>query len=121
MINISESTILILNFLKKHPTEQFTKYDIIENLDISMATTSGCVNGLIKKKLINETIETYPPLRKGEKPVQIRYVKITEEGMKFDPVEEERRLARERAENNAAKKAARAAEKAARAKRNAVD
>lgn len=117
---MTENSTKVLTFLQKHPNNEFTKYEIVEELDISMAAVTGSVNGLVKKGLAEERIEVYKPLNAGSKPTEIRWVKINEAGKNFDPAEEERRLARERAEATAARKAARAAEKAERAKRNAV-
>ena len=57
---------------------------------------------------------------KGDKIAEIRYVQLTETGVKFDPDEDERRKAQERLEATAARKEARRLEKEERAKRNSV-
>lgn len=117
---MTENSVKVLEFLKKHPNKEFTKHEIVEELDISMAAVTGSVNGLVKKGLADERLEVFKPLSAGSKPTEIRWVKINEEGLKFDPVEEERRIAREKAEATALRKQARAQAKLERAKRNAV-
>ena len=103
----------VLAFLQEHSDKEYTKQDLVEELDVPMAAVTGSVNGLVKKGLATERIEEYAPL-------VIRWIQITKEGLKFNPVQEERRLAREKAEATAARKAARAKEKAERARRNSV-
>lgn len=120
MIIITENSIKVLEFLQKHPNKEYTKHEIVEELDISMAAVTGSVNGLIKKGLADERIEVFKPLQAGSKPTEIRWVKINDAGVKFDPAEEERRIAREKAEATALRKQARAQAKLERAKRNAV-
>lgn len=110
----------VLAFLQEHSGKEYTKQDLVEELDVPMAAVTGSVNGLVKKGLATERIEEYAPLAAGSKPTVIRWIQITKEGLKFDPVQEERRLAREKAEATAARKAARAKEKAERARRNSV-
>ena len=117
---MTENSSKVLDCLKKHPNKEFTKHELVEELDISIAAVTGSVNGLVKKGLAEERTEIFKPLKAGGKPTEVRWVKINEAGLAFDPVEEERRIAREKAEATAARKAARAAAKMERAKRNAV-
>ena len=120
MIKITENSQKVLDYLQKHPEKEFTKHELVEKLDISMAAVTGSVNGLLRKGLAEERLEVFKPLNAGGKPTEIRWVKINEAGLKFDPVEEERRIAREKAEATALRKQARAQAKLERAKRNAV-
>ena len=66
------------------------------------------------------TGEIIPSRVKGDKTLQVRYISLTEEGLKFDPEEDERRKARERLEASAARKEARRLEKEERARKNSV-
>jgi len=117
---MTENSKKVFNFLKSHPNKEYTKHEIVEELDVTMAVVSGSVNGLLKKGLADERIEEFPPLYKGGKPTELRWVKLNQAGLKYDPDEEERKLARERAEATALRKQARALAKAERAQRNAV-
>lgn len=117
---MTENSIKVFEYLKKHYDKKFTKHELVENLDVSIAVVTGSVNGLVKKGLAAETIDSFAPLTAGAKPIEVRWVQITEAGRKFDPYEEERRLAREKAEATAARKAARAKAKEERARKNAV-
>jgi hypothetical protein len=85
-----------------------------------MSAVSGSINGLISKGYAEERIEIAPSRFKGDKIAEIRYVQLTETGVKFDPDEDERRKAQERLEATAARKEARRLEKEERAKRNSV-
>ena len=117
---MTENSTKVLEFLQKHPNKEFTKHELVEELDISIAAVTGSVNGLVKKGLAEERLEVFKPLKAGGKPTEVRWVKINEAGMAFDPAEEESRIAREKAEATAARKAARAVRKMERAQRNAV-
>ena len=117
---MTENSTKVLEFLQKHPNKEFTKHELVEELDISMAAVTGSVNGLLRKGLAEERSEVFKPLYAGGKPTEIRWVKINEAGLKFDPAEEERRIAREKAEATALRKQARVQAKLERAKRNAV-
>lgn len=70
----------VFGYLKEHYGEDLTANNIAEALDVSVATVTGSVNGLVKKgyAVRNEV--------KGEdekKP--IKYITLTEEGYNFDP------------------------------------
>jgi len=117
---MTENSKNILKFLQKHYGKEFSKREIVEELDVTMSTVSGSVNGLVSKGYATERIEVLQPRFKGDKPVEVRYVMLTEEGYKFDPEEEERRKAQALLEAKAARREARRLEKEERARRNSV-
>lgn len=111
----------ILAYLKDHYGEWFSKYELVEALDTTMAVVNGSVQGLLKKGMAESRTEEKEPLVYGSKQSsQVIYVTLTPLGMEFDPEKEEERKAREHLEARAAAKAERARAKAERAKRNAV-
>ena len=117
----SDNAIRILEYLKKNAVDkEVSKYDIIEDLDMSMATVSAIITHFLKKRgFIEERVETLPAI-KSKNPIVIRWIKITPAGLEYDPFEEERRLLREKAEAAALRKQERAEKKAERAKMNSV-
>ena len=117
---MTEASKTVFNFLKKRYGKEFTKHQIVEAVDVTMAAVNGSVNWLVKKGYANERIEVIPGKYEGQKNTEIRFISITEAGTKYDPDEEERRKAQERAEAAAARKKARAEEKAERARLNSV-
>lgn len=118
---MTENSIRVFQFLQQHPDKEFTKREIVDALDdIQISAVTGSINGLVKKGYVEERKEVLPPLYKGDKPLEIRYAKITKEGLAFDPYEEEKRMAQIRAEERARKKQERALAKLERAKQNFV-
>lgn len=110
----------VFEFLKAHPNQEFTKHELVEELDSSIGVICGAVNGFIKKGLAVERIEETKPLVAGDPPIIVRYVTITELGQQYDPDEVERVKQREHLEELARRKAERARIKAERARRNSV-
>lgn len=117
---MTENSKKVFAFLKKNYGKEFSKHELVEQLDIPMSAVSGSINGLVSKGYAEERIEIAPSRFKGDKITEIRYVQLTETGVKFDPDEDERRKAQERLEATAARKEARRLEKEERAKRNSV-
>ena len=117
---MTDNSKLIFEFLKKNYGKEFTKYEIVERVDVTMAAVNGTVNALSKKGLIAERIETTPAKYAGQKDTEIRLISITEAGKEYDPDEDERKKAQERLERTAARKEERARQKAERAKLNSV-
>ena len=117
---MTENSKKVFEFLKKNYGKEFSKHEIVEQLDIPMSAVSGSINGLISKHYATERVEIAPSRFKGDKIVEIRYVTLTEEGSKFDPDEDERRKIQERLEATAARKEARRLEKEERARQNSV-
>lgn len=70
----------VFGFLKEHYGEDLTANNIAEALDVSVATVTGSVNGLVKKgyAVRNEVAGD------DDKKV-IKYITLTEEGYAFDP------------------------------------
>ena len=104
----------VINFLKEHYGQDFSKQEIANALGISLSAVIGSINPLEKKGYSTitreETIELEPATetRKAKTKV-IKYHTLTEAGLAYDPVAE----AAEKAAAEQAKKEARAAEKAA--------
>lgn len=113
----------VLNFLKEHYGQEFSKQQIADALGIPMSSVIGSVNPLEKKGYSRitreETVELEPATetRKAKTKV-VKYHTLTEAGLAYDPVAEEaEKLAKKQAdkERNAAKKAAEKAAKEAEA------
>ena len=104
----------VINFLKEHYGQDFSKQEIANALGMSLSAVIGSINPLEKKGYSTitreETIELEPATetRKAKTKV-IKYHTLTEAGLAYDPVAE----AAEKAAAEQAKKEARAAEKAA--------
>ena len=108
----------VLNFLKEHYGDEFSKDEIAKALGISLSAVIGSINPLEKKgysKITREeTVELEPATetRKAKTKV-VKYHTLTEEGLSYDPVAEEaEKLAKKQAEKER-KAAERAAAKAA--------
>ena len=104
----------VLNFLKEHYGQEFSKNEIKDALGISLSAVIGSINPLEKKgysKVVREeTIELEPATetRKAKTKV-VKYHTLTEEGLAYDPIAEEA----EKAAAKQAEKERKAAEKAA--------
>lgn len=109
MTNNSE---MVLNFLKAHFGEEFTKADIAAALGISIPAVTGSVNFLVKNELATERmedVEVEPATETRKAKVKtIRYEKLTEAGLNYDPVAAEAAKLAEKEAKKAAKKAAKA-------------
>lgn len=104
----------VLNFLKEHYGNEYSKKEISEALGISLSAVIGSINPLEKKGYTKttreETIELEPATetRKAKTKV-VKYHTLTEAGLSYDPVAEE--VAKAAAKQ--AEKERKAAEKAA--------
>jgi len=108
----------VLNFLKEHYGNEYSKKEISEALGISLSAVIGSINPLEKKGYTKitreETVELEPATetRKAKTKV-VKYHTLTEEGLAYDPVAEEAEKAAKKAAEKEAKKAAKEAAKAA--------
>jgi len=115
---MTENSMLVLNYLKSNYGTEHSKQEIAEALGISIAAVTGSMNALIKKKYAEttreETVEDAPATetRKAKTHV-VKYHMLTEAGLTYDPEEEERQKAAEKAAEKERKAAERAAAKAA--------
>ena len=120
---MTQNSELVLNFLKQHFNEEFTKNDIADALGISVPAVTGSINGLIRKgktagveyiteRMEEVEVEPATDTRKAKVTV-IRYEKLTEAGLAYDPVAEEEAKAAAKAAEKERKAAERAAAKAA--------
>lgn len=112
----------VLNFLKEHYGQEFSKQDLVEALSISLPAVVGSINGLEKRKYVTLTredvIELEPATEtRKAKTKTVKYHTLTEAGLAYDPVaEEQAKLAAKQAEKErkaAEKAAAKAAKEAA--------
>lgn len=107
---ITPNSELVLNFLKQHYGQEFTKQDIAAELSISVPAVTGSINGLVKKGYVVERleeVEVEPATETRKAKVKtVRHETLTEAGLTYDPVAEEQ-------ERQAAKEAAKAAKAAA--------
>lgn len=113
----------VLNFLKEHYGQEFSKQQIADALGIPMSSVIGSVNPLEKKGYSRitrvETVELEPATEtRKAKTKDVKYHTLTEAGLAYDPVAEEAAKAAAKQaekERNAAKKAAEKAAKEAEA------
>lgn len=111
----------VLNFLKEHYGNEYSKKEIADALGISLSSVIGSINPLEKKGYTTttrtETIELEPATETRKAKVkEVKYHTLTEKGLSYDPVAEEaEKTAAKQAERDrkAAEKAAKAAEMAA--------
>ena len=115
---MSNNSERVLNFLKEHFGQEYSKQQIADALGISLSAVIGSINPLEKKGYSHitreEVIELEPATEtRKAKTKTVKYHTLTEEGLAYDPVaEEQAKLAAKQAEKEA-KAAARAAAKAA--------
>jgi len=104
----------VLNFLKEHYGNEYSKKEIADALNISLSAVIGSINPLEKKGYTQitreETVELEPATetRKAKTKV-VKYHTLTEAGLAYDPIAEEA----EKAAAKQAEKERKAAEKAA--------
>lgn len=85
---MSESGQRILAFLKKHPDKEFTKRQLVVELDLSMSAVTGNINSFLNKNFVTERVEEWAD---NSHHIHVdRYCKITERGKAFDPIADER-------------------------------
>ena len=104
----------VLNFLKEHYGQEYSKQEIADALGISLSAVIGSINPLEKKnysKITREEtieLEAATETRKAKTKI-VKYHTLTEEGLAYDPIAEEA----EKAAAKQAEKERKAAEKAA--------
>ena len=115
----------VLNFLKEHYGQEFSKNEIKDALGISLSAVIGSINPLEKNGYTRitreEVVELEPATetRKAKTKV-VKYHTLTETGLTYDPVAVEAEKAAKKQAEKEAKAAAKAAEKAAKeAEKNA--
>ena len=111
---ISENSEKILNYLKANYGKEFSKQELAGALGISLSSVIGAMNSFVKKGYAEttrqEVIEDSPATEtRKAKTHTVNYHRLTEAGLAYDPVAEERA----RVEAKEAEKARKAAEKAA--------
>lgn len=114
------NSLAVLNFLKEHFGQSFSKQEIADALGISIRAVTGTINALSRPEkeycVIShvETVEEAPETETRKAKIkEIKYHTLTERGLAYDPIkEEEEKLAAKEAEK-ARKAAERAAAKAA--------
>ena len=116
----------VINFLKEHYGQEFSKKEISEALGISLSAVIGSINPLEKKGYTKitrtEIIELEPATEtRKAKTKEVKYHTLTEAGLSYDPVAEEAEKAAKKQAEKEAKAAAREAAKAAKEKAAAVD
>ena len=113
----------VLNFLKEHYGQEFSKNEIKDALGISLSAVIGSINPLEKNGYTRitrtEIVELEPATEtRKAKTKEVKYHTLTEAGLAYDPVaEEQAKLAAKQAEKErkAAEKAAAKAAKEAEA------
>lgn len=104
----------VLNFLKEHYGNEYSKKEISDALGISLSSVIGSINPLEKKGYTKttreEVIELEPATEtRKAKTKTVKYHTLTEAGLAYDPIAEEA----EKAAAKQAEKERKAAEKAA--------
>jgi len=108
----------VLNFLKEHYGQEFTKQEIADALGISLSAVIGSINPLEKKEYSKTTREDVVELEpatetRKAKTKTVKYHTLTEAGLAYDPVAEEAAKAAAKQAEKERKAAERAAAKAA--------
>lgn len=96
---MTQNSELVLNYLKNHFGQEFTKQEIADALGISVPAVTGSINGLLRKGKTNgveyitermEEVEVEPATetRKAKTKV-VRHATLTEAGLAYDPIAEE--------------------------------
>lgn len=110
------NSLSVLNFLKQHYGESFSKKEIADALGISIRAVTGTINALSRPEkgycvidhTVTEEVSPETETRKA-KVKEVKYHTLTEKGLAYDPIKEEE----ERAAAKEAEKARKAAERAA--------
>jgi len=113
------NSLATLNYMKNNFGKEMTKRDIADALGISISAVTGTINALVKKGYVittrtEEVVEQKATETRKAKVKTVPYHTLTEAGLAYDPEEEERQKAAEKAaekERKAAEKAAKKAEK----------
>lgn len=108
----------VLNFLKEHYGNEYSKKEIADALGISLSSVIGSINPLEKKGYTQttreEVIELEPATEtRKAKTKTVKYHTLTEAGLAYDPVAEEAAKAAEKQAEKERKAAEKAAKKAA--------
>lgn len=108
----------VLNFLKEHYGNEYSKQEIADALGISLSAVIGSINPLEKKEYTKitreEVIELEPATEtRKAKTKTVKYHTLTEAGLTYDPVAEEAAKAAEKQAEKERKAAEKAAAKAA--------
>lgn len=86
MAAMSENAIKVLNYLKSINGENVTVHDISDALGLPVNSITGTFNSFVKKGYgVRETAEI--ELEDGTHK-QVKFLKLTDVGMNFDPVED---------------------------------
>ena len=108
----------VLNFLKEHYGQEFSKNEIKDALGISLSAVIGSINPLEKNGYTRitrvETVELEPATEtRKAKTKEVKYHTLTEAGLTYDPVAEEAKKAAAKQAEKERKAAEKAAAKAA--------
>ena len=110
------NSLLVLNFLKEHYGQEFSKQQLADALGISIRAVTGTINALSRPEkgycVVSriETVEEAPETETRKAKVkEVKYHMLTEKGLAYDPIKEEQ----EKQAAKEAEKARKAAEKAA--------
>ena len=108
----------VLNFLKEHYGNEYSKKEISEALGISLSSVIGSINPLEKggytRITRTEVVELEPATEtRKAKTKEVKYHTLTEAGLTYDPVAEAAKKAAEKAAEKERKAAEKAAAKAA--------
>ena len=114
------NSLSVLNFLKEHYGQAFSKQEIADALGISIRAVTGTINALSRPEkgycVIDhiETVEESPETETRKAKIkEIKYHTLTEAGLRYDPIKEEQEKQAAKEAEKARKAANRAAAKAA--------
>ena len=111
----------VLNFLKEHYGQEYSKNEIKDALGISLSSVIGSINPLEKNgytKITREEVVELEPATETRKAKTktVKYHTLTEKGLEYDPVAEEQAKAEAKRLERERKAAEKAAAKAAKEK-----
>lgn len=115
-MNMTQNAMKILEFMKNHYGEEFSKQQIADATGLTVPHVTGTMNSLVKNKYAintrSEEVVVAEPTETRKKAVTktVWYHTLTEMGLKYDPIKEEQ----EKAALKEAEKARKAAEREAR-------
>lgn len=83
MAKMTENSRKVFDFLKANHGVQMTGQEVAKELDVTINAVTGSVNGLVKKGYaVREEVTTQDDAGKAK---VVKYVKLTDAGMAFDP------------------------------------
>ena len=98
----TENSLRVIKFLQENPNVTLTAQDIATAVGVSVQAVTGSVNGLVKKGF---ALREETTVQDGEKTKTIKLIRLTPEGLTYDPAKEDAEKAAAKAAKKEAAKA----------------